>query len=1237
MAAKPVVYVSSTFVDLEAHRAALKAALERGRYDVECMEKYPAFDQRPTDKCLDDVAACDFYALLIAHRYGFVPPTDNPQSKSITHLEYEHAVATGKRPLVFVVDDDQPWPPKAIDKGESAERLAAFRSHVQLEHGISAFTTPDHLAAQVLQALSARALASERPATASTAWRWPPAWDFSAYMAHKGKDFVGRDWLFREIAAWLAQPVPRALLIRADFGVGKSAIMSDLIRRNPDGVLAGWHFCQHDTQDTLNLVTFVRSLAAQFAATLPGYRALVESETALQDKLDKAGEDPTSAFEAAIVAPLAHIDPPGGPRLLIVDALDEALEVDAATAQRLGNLIRLLANKAGRLPDWLRLLVTSRNNPYVIHPLSTFGLKEIDAENVANQSDLRGYALLRCVREPLAGRLRDTGRSANYIADILRDKSLGKFLYTIRALDDLEDCSIDPDDLAALPPGMDSFYLDAFERRFARAGRDYGEVRDLLGVLALAKEPLPAATLAEILNKPASALQEVRKLLPDFIRLRGDRWAFDHFSLAEWLTGLDADCFARAGDYAIDVEASKARFDAWALRKIGDGTVHESAYLVRHLAAHLTDDCERQRVFARLMLTSYEWIAERLRLRGVEALIADCKHLGGLAEAPLLRALFRSSAHVLRRYPDQLPAQLLGRIRSVADAPNPLAELLAATKTWFGRRPADTHGPMLLPNTGSLRLSANQLARFEGHTGSVTTLVALADGRIASGSYDNTVRIWDPEGMREPRVLEGHTGSVTTLVALADGRIASGAADRTVRIWDPDGVRETRVLEGHTHWVNTLVALADGRIASGARDHTVRIWDPEGGRETRVLEGHTYSVNTLVPLADGRIASGSYDNTVRIWDPEGVRGTRVLEGHTDGVNTLVALADGRIASGADDRTVRIWDPEGVRETRGLEGHTYSVSTLVALADGRIASGSADRTVRIWDPDGVRETRGLEGHTGPVTTLVALADGRIASGSADRTVRIWHPEGVRETRGLEGHTGPVTTLAALADGRIASGSCDHTVRIWDPEDVRETRVLEGHTYSVNMMLALADGRIASGSVDGTVRIWDPEGGRETRVLEGHTGGVNTLVALADGRIASGADYGTVRIWDPDGVRETRVLEGHTHSVTTLVALADGRIASGAADRTVRIWDPEGVRETRVLEGHAGSVRSLVALADGRIASGSWDCTVRIWDTKSGSQLTGFVADGTIVSLAACRNGLIAACDATGAVHFLKLHP
>ena len=153
---QPTVYISSTFIDLEAHRAALKSALEKARYDVEGMEKYTAFDERPLARCLADVAATDVYVLLIAHRYGYRPPESNPNRRSITHLEYEEASRQNKPRLVFTVDHDHDWKPRWIDRhNEDADDLAAFRAEVETNHGVNRFSTPDQLASLLQQALHA--------------------------------------------------------------------------------------------------------------------------------------------------------------------------------------------------------------------------------------------------------------------------------------------------------------------------------------------------------------------------------------------------------------------------------------------------------------------------------------------------------------------------------------------------------------------------------------------------------------------------------------------------------------------------------------------------------------------------------------------------------------------------------------------------------------------------------------------------------------------------------------------------------------------------------------------------------------------------------------------------------------------------------------------------------------------------------------------------------------------------
>ena len=153
---KPILYISSTFRDLKEHRAALKIALEKAGYDVDCMERYPAFDERPLDRCLEDVAHCDAYILILAHRYGFRPDCADGRLLSITEREYEEAARRSRRTFAFCVDAAYAWPGEQDTPGSAdAVVLDQFRSRVQRDHGVDFFKSPDNLSALVLAALSA--------------------------------------------------------------------------------------------------------------------------------------------------------------------------------------------------------------------------------------------------------------------------------------------------------------------------------------------------------------------------------------------------------------------------------------------------------------------------------------------------------------------------------------------------------------------------------------------------------------------------------------------------------------------------------------------------------------------------------------------------------------------------------------------------------------------------------------------------------------------------------------------------------------------------------------------------------------------------------------------------------------------------------------------------------------------------------------------------------------------------
>jgi hypothetical protein len=54
------------------------------------------------ESCLDDVATCDLYVLILGHRYGFQPQGDNPEDLSITQLEFRRAGECGIPPVALL-------------------------------------------------------------------------------------------------------------------------------------------------------------------------------------------------------------------------------------------------------------------------------------------------------------------------------------------------------------------------------------------------------------------------------------------------------------------------------------------------------------------------------------------------------------------------------------------------------------------------------------------------------------------------------------------------------------------------------------------------------------------------------------------------------------------------------------------------------------------------------------------------------------------------------------------------------------------------------------------------------------------------------------------------------------------------------------------------------------------------------------------------------------------------------
>src|SRR5437899_1622446 len=129
------------------------------------------------------------------------------------------------------------------------------------------------------------------------------------------------------------------------------------------------------------------------------------------------------------------------------------------------------------------------------------------------------------------------------------------------------------------------------------------------------------------------------------------------------------------------------------------------------LPSFLADMGQTERLQA--ILTTYDFLKAKVDAIGVEQLINDYE-LTTDAEAKLIQAAMRLSAHVLADDPEQLPGQLIGRLLMHRQAI--IRALLNQARAWHGK-------PWLHPRLPGLTSPGGPLRHIlQGHSGEVDGL-----------------------------------------------------------------------------------------------------------------------------------------------------------------------------------------------------------------------------------------------------------------------------------------------------------------------------------------------------------------------------------------------------------------------------------------------------------------------------------------------------------------------------------
>ena len=363
------------------------------------------------------------------------------------------------------------------------------------------------------------------------------------------------------------------------------------------------------------------------------------------------------------------------------------------------------------------------------------------------------------------------------------------------------------------------------------------------------------------------------------------------------------------------------------------------------------------------------------------------------------------------------------------------------------------------------------------HPERVNAVEFTGDGRsVATACHDGVVRIFRP-GKREPvRQFRGHDGAVWTVASTPTGsRVATGSDDRTVRLWETAG-----------RFDPVIPAPAGARAAAWSRDGTA-VAVASGEPVIEIHDGRTFAPQRRISLdvqaihdvafdpqtgalfaacSDGivaRIESGSRDETTS---------HRI---HKHAVYSVDVSPDGaRLATASDDGTFTIRDPATLESVLKDENrHSRRVWCARFAPDGeQLYTAGDDRRAVAWDVATGKERMMFAGHEAAVKWLAVAVDGRqLATASADGTVGIWRAATGQLVHRLRGPGCAVMRVAFAPDGtRVVAVASDGSAHLWDAASGRSLPVLRGSGGQSHALAISPDGHaVAIAAGDTALRV------------------------------------------------------------------------------------------------------------------------------------------------------------------------
>jgi len=211
-------------------------------------------------------------------------------------------------------------------------------------------------------------------------------------------------------------------------------------------------------------------------------------------------------------------------------------------------------------------------------------------------------------------------------------------------------------------------------------------------------------------------------------------------------------------------------------------------------------------------------------------------------------------------------------------------------------------------------LTDGRIVSYVGHTAGVTSVIVWA---IISGSYDDTLMVWDVASGRRLGVFAFALGPLS-MTRLKKGRSSHpswftvGCANGKIALCRflvrTKAVEWAWISDGHSHEVTSMYELSDGTSVSGARYGDIKRWKVTFFTQTclqHLRGGHSHTITQLIQLrSSGLLLSCDSKDTLCVWNQTSEKPLAVVQNSFASSGIIEVEDDVLISAGGD--CVQVW-------------------------------------------------------------------------------------------------------------------------------------------------------------------------------------------------------------------------------------------------------------------------------------------------------------------------------------------